>query len=208
MKAGSGEAPGRSGQVEAFDRDIRDRASLERAMAGVDTVYHLAAILRYDVYVPEGDYRAVHVEGTRNVLDAAQASGVKTVVFTATIEAVGMSGDGHPLTEETPQHPSNIYGQTKMEAERLVLHRGRASQLCTVVVRPPMIYGPRNEILYKRLFGIVRRGFYPLIGDGRALTEFCYVKNQVHGIRLAAERGRLGEVCFISDERSYKSLRR
>ncbi len=204
VKTGSGKVLTRLGKVEVCEGDIKDRASLDRAMAGVQTVYHLAAISRYDVNVPESEYHAVNVAGTRNVLDAALQAGVSTVVFTATIEAVGMSGDGRPLTEETPQHPRNIYGQTKMEAERLVLDYGRSGRIRTVVVRPPMIYGPCNEILFKRLFGIVRRGFYPLIGDGRALTEFCYVKNQVHGLRLAAERGRSGEVYFISDERSYE----
>ena len=107
------------------------------------------------------------------------------------------------MTEDSPQQPRNIYGATKLEAENLVVDYHRRRGLHTVVVRPPMIYGPGNAILCKRLFGIIRRGFYPLIGDGRALTEFCYVKNQVHGIRLAAEKGRPGETYFISDDRSY-----
>ncbi len=188
---------------ELVEGDIRDQSSLVRAMDGVDLVFHLAAISRHDANIPDAEYSRTNVEGTRNVLDAARAAGAKRVVFTATIEAVGTSKDGAPLTEETPQCPRNVYGGSKLEAENLVREYHRAAGFDTVVVRPPMTYGPREVILCARLFGIIRKGFYPLIGDGRALTEFCFVKNQVHGLRLAAERGKPGEVYFISDERSY-----
>lgn len=183
--------------------DIKDPSSLLPAMEGVHTVYHLAAISRFDANVPTTEYYATNVEGTRNVLEAAKQAGVRRVLYTATIEAVGTSKDGAPLTEETPQSPRNIYGKTKLEAEKLVLDYHRQCGMDTVVVRPPMIYGPRELILCQRLFRIIQHGFYPLIGSGHALTEFCFVKNQVHGIRLAAENGKPGHVFFISDDRSY-----
>jgi len=183
--------------------DIRRRDSLRPAMAGVDVVYHLAAISRFDRNVPEPEYEAVNVAGTRNVLEVASAAQVRRVLFTATIEAVGVSRDGRPLTEESPQLPRNVYGASKLAAEQLVADFRGEHGLDTVVVRPPMTYGPREPLLYSRLFGIIRKGLYPLIGDGQALTEFCYVRNQVQGIRLAAERGRPGAIYFISDPRSY-----
>ncbi|OQX07316.1 MAG: hypothetical protein BWK76_25000 [Desulfobulbaceae bacterium A2] len=183
--------------------DIRDRDALRTALPGVDLVYHLAAISRFDRNVPDETYQAVNVEGTRNVLETANEAGVRRVLFTATIEAVGMSSDGRPLTEDSPQVPRNIYGATKLAAENLVAgFRGRAD-LDTVVVRPPMTYGPREMLLHSRLFKVIAKGIYPLVGDGQALTEFCYVKNQVQGIRLAAERGQPGGIYFISDPRSY-----
>jgi len=203
LKRGTASKTVVASKAEVFEGDIKDAASMSRAMEGVDVVYHLAAISRYDTNIPDEEYYSVNVEGTRNILDAARNAGVRKVVFTATIEAVGVSSDGKPLTEDSPQQPRNIYGQSKLDAENLVIDSHRRHGLDAVVVRPPMIYGPGNTILCKRLFGIIRRGFYPLIGDGRALTEFCYVKNQVHGIRLAADKGRAGEVYFISDARSY-----
>lgn len=183
--------------------DIRHRDSLRAAITGVDTVYHLAAISRYDRNVTDAEYQAVNVEGTRNVLEMASAAKVRRFLFTATIEAVGVSQDGQALTEESPQAPRNIYGESKLAGEHLVAGFQGEHGMKTVVVRPPMTYGPREPLLYCRLFGIIQKGFYPLIGNGKALTEFCYVKNQVLGIRLAAERGRAGGIYFISDPRSY-----
>jgi UDP-glucose 4-epimerase len=190
-------------EVEKARGDLKLPRSLEQAVAGVDTIYHLAAISLHDANIPDEDYVAVNVEGTRNLLQAAVAAGVKRFLYTATIEAVGMSRDGKPLTEESEQYPRNIYGRTKLEAEKLVLDYAREGKIETVVVRPPMIYGPRELILLRRLFKIIALGFYPLIGSGQALTEFCYVKNQIQGIVLAAERGTSGSVYFISDERPY-----
>jgi nucleoside-diphosphate-sugar epimerase len=189
--------------AEVVEGNILDRDALRRSMRDVDTVFHLAAISRHDARVPDTEYEAVNVEGTRRVLEEASAAGVRRVLFTGTIEAVGMSRDGRPLTEATPQHPRNIYGQTKLEAEKLVLSYRPRTRMDTVVVRPPMTYGPREMLLLPRLFKVIEKGVYPLIGSGQALTEFCYVGNQVRGIRLAAERGRSGEAYFISDERSY-----
>ena len=188
---------------EVVSGDIRDIGSLKQAMEGIETVYHLAAISRYDLNVPEDEYQSVNVEGTRNVLNCAEETGVKCVLFTATIEAVGLSEKGDPLTEESPPCPRNIYGVTKQDAEDLVTSYSSSTGMKTVVVRPPMTYGPREMILCSRLFKVIQRGLYPLVGSGEALTEFCYVKNQVQGIRLAAEKGRSGEVYFISDEKSY-----
>lgn len=183
--------------------DIRDLPQMRRISRGMDVVYHLAAISRYDLNVPEAEYHRTNVEGTRNILEAAREAGVKRVLFTGTIEAVGLSGNNDPLTEETPQFPRNIYGRSKLEGEELVRSCNAPGVLETVVVRPPMTYGPGEVILCQRLFRIIQRGVYPLVGSGRTLTEFCYVKNLVQGIRLAAERGQPGEVYFISDERSY-----
>ena len=200
---GSATANLQGANTEVVYGDIRDPSTLRPALAGVDTVYHLAALSRHDARVPDADYRDVNVLGTRNVLEAADAAGARRLLFTATIEAVGMSPDGRPLTEDTPQQPRNIYGRTKLEAENMVRTFAARRGLQTVVVRPPMTYGPRELLLCARMFKPIQFGLYPVVGDGLALMECCYVKNQVQGIRLAAERGPDRSVYFISDERSY-----
>ena len=189
--------------AERVSGDLCAPDTLGPAVEGIESVYHLAAHPRFDAKVPDEEYEAVNVAGTRNLLDACAAAGVKRVLYTSSIEAVGPSEDGQRLTEETQPNPGNIYGRTKLEGERIVREYSGRDGMETVIVRPPMIYGPREMILVQRLFRVIKWGFYPIIGTGEALTEFCYVKNQVAGIRKVMENGRGGETYFISDERSY-----
>ncbi len=183
--------------------DIKDVESLKEAVKDVDVVYHLAAVSRFDLNVSSEEYNATNVTGTGNVLEACRAAGVRKVIYTSTIEAVGPSADGKALTEETRPSPRNIYGKTKLAGEEIVKKYHADYGMDTIIVRPPMTYGPGDLVLFQRLFKMISRGFYPVVGCGRTLTEFCYVKNQVSGIRLAAEKGKAGETYFISDERSY-----
>jgi UDP-glucose 4-epimerase len=127
---------------------------------------------------------------------------VKRFVFVSTVEAAGY-GDGiHPRREEDEPHPTNNYGKSKLEAEKLVLD-GQWSFERTVI-RLPMVYGPGTFLIVPKLFGMVKRGFYPLIGNADTLMEFCYVANSVQGLRLAGEHtAAAGELFYLSDERSY-----
>lgn len=189
--------------TEIAQGDVRNLASLKNALTDIDIVYHLAAVSRFDLNVSCEDYNSINVIGTRNVLEACRITGVKRIIYTSTIEAVGPSVNGKPLTEETAPHPRNIYGKSKLAAETIVKKYHTDYGMDTVIVRPPMTYGPRDRVLFQRLFKLINKGYYPIVGNGKALTEFCYVKNQVFGIRLAAEKGRPGETYFISDERAY-----
>ncbi|MCK4245287.1 MAG: GDP-mannose 4,6-dehydratase [Candidatus Omnitrophica bacterium] len=183
--------------------DVRDIQSLKNALGGVDIVYHLAAVSRYDLNVPTEEYKSTNVIGTRNVLEACRVARVKRVIYTSTIEALGPSVNGKTLTEETEPIPRNIYGKSKLDGEAIVNKYHTDHRMDTIIVRPPMTYGPRDMVLFRRLFKLISKGYYPVVGNGKTLTEFCYVKNQVFGIRLAAEKGRPGETYFISDERPY-----
>ena len=189
--------------VEVVFGDLRDLQTVRWAVEGMEVVYHLGALSRVNLETPDEEYRAVNTGGTRNVLEACRLSGVGKVVYTSSIEASGPSPDGRPLTEKSEPRPTTIYGETKLGGELAVREYVEKYGLHAVTVRPPMTYGPRSLLYFPRLFGFIRRGFYPIVGTGRALIEFHYVKNQVHGLKLAAERGKAGEVYFISDERSY-----
>ena len=183
--------------------DVRDFESLRESVKGVDIVYHLAAVSRFDLNVSSDEYNVTNVTGTGNVLEACREARVRKVIHTSTIEAVGPSRNGKALTEETKPLPRNIYGKTKLAGEEVVKKFHADYGMDTVIVRPPMTYGPRDPVLFQRLFKMISKGYYPVVGKAKTLTEFCYVKNQVSGIRLAAEKGRAGETYFISDERSY-----
>ena len=184
--------------------DICDRAALKKAAEGIDIVYHLAAIPNWHGGVSRQEYEAVNTEGTRNILEACRLNQVKRLVFTSSLEAVGPSRDGEAVNEETAPVPVNIYGETKLRAEEIVTQYHKQYGLKTVIVRLPAVYGPRNMLHLKRYFKMAKKGWYPIVGNGTSLIEFCYVKNAISGLKAAMEKGKAGEIYFISDERSYQ----
>lgn len=160
---------------------VTDPASVQRAMEGVDVVFHLAAT-QHEMNVPDQKFRDVNVEGTRHVLDAAAAAGVRRVVHGSTI---GVYGKPHGvLDEESPVDPDNIYGVTKLEGERLAL--SRSDELPVVAIRIPEVYGPGDRRLLK-MFRTIEKGTFPMIGAGRNLHHLIYVDDLVDGLLSAAE---------------------
>ena len=93
--------------------DLRDRDSLENAVKGVKSVYHLAALSRYDATADTDDYYKVNVAGTRHLLEFSRRYNIETFIYISSVEGRGLSQDGNPLTESSPSHPRNIYGKTK-----------------------------------------------------------------------------------------------
>jgi nucleoside-diphosphate-sugar epimerase len=190
-------------EIHVVVGDITDTNALHKATEGVEVVYHLAAIPNWQGEMADEDYHQVNVKGTQLLLEASRVNGVRKFVFTSSLEAVGPSQNGQPVDEVTSARPRNIYGVSKHQAENIIREFCEKDLIDASIVRLPMIYGPRNMLHLKRYFKMANTGFYPLVGDGSALMEFCYVKNAVHGLILAAEKGKSGEVYFISDLRSY-----
>ena len=188
---------------DLLEGDLRDSDSLEKAVRGMDCVYHLAALSRYDATLEYDDYYKVNVAGTRLLLEYSRRHGIKTFVYISSIEGRGLSQDGKPLTEESPSYPRNIYGKTKFEGEEVCREFYKKYQLNIKIVIPPTTYGPREYLILQRIFRPVSKGFFVLFGKGDALIEFCYIKNQIRGIKLVAEKGSPGESYIVSDERSY-----
>ncbi len=190
--------------VEIVFGDLRDISSLKKTARDVDCVFHLAALARAYEHLCENDYTETNIIGTRNLLEAFKERNIKKFVYISSIEAVGGTS-GKPLTEDSPCKPAGIYGKTKRGGELLVMEYSKKYNMRNCVIRIPMIYGPGNLLLWPRLFNIVRKGYFPIVGGGDTRFEFCFVENAVEGMVLAAKsKPASGEVFFISDERPYK----
>lgn len=189
--------------VKLVHGDLKDLNSLKKATKDVELIYHLAAVAKTYQGLPVDEYKKVNVMGTRNLMEAARLNDVKEIVYCSSIDAVGPSLDGKPLTEETPPHPINIYGKSKLGGELVIKEYFKEYGMDGRIVRAPTVYGPRNLLYTERLFKAVKMGWYPIVGNGKTLMEFCFVGNLVHGMKLVAERGKAGEIYFISDERPY-----
>jgi nucleoside-diphosphate-sugar epimerase len=171
--------------IEVLAGDVRDEALVRRALEGVDHVYHLAAVFRR-AGVPDSEYRTVHVDATRQLIEAAADAGVQRVIHCSTVGVHGdVRGDG-PATEDAPFHPMDIYQQTKLEGEWMARETARRTGVPVTVVRPGPIYGPGDRRLFKLIGGVARRRFR-LLGDGTPRFQMVYVEDLIEGFRLAAE---------------------
>jgi nucleoside-diphosphate-sugar epimerase len=167
--------------VIGSDGDLMDAKSVERAAEDIDVVYHIAATYR-EAGQPDDAYRAINVEGTRNVLEAAKAAGVRRVVHCST---GGVHGHiAHPpATEDAPFNPGDVYQETKLAAEALAREYGASSSLDVVVARPIGIYGP-GDTRFLRMFRGLARGRFPMIGSGQAFYHLTFIEDLIEGFRL------------------------
>ena len=193
-------------QVERVFGELRDRASLERAVAGCDRVIHAAASVSQ--WRPNlAMMRQVNVEGTANLLEAALAAGVKRVVYVSTVDTLGLSSREHPA-DEACEHESmaafgNPYIDTKFAAEQRA-QAIAAKGLDLVIVKPTYMIGawdvkPTSGQMILQVARGVAKG-YP--GGG---NNFVDVLDVAEGIRLALEKGRSGESYILGNAQANLS---
>lgn len=185
--------------------DLRDPAAVRRAVQGVDVVFHVAA--KAGVWGPRAEYRAINVDGTRNVLAAVREAGVPRLVFTSTPSVVGYAADvenGGPDLPHAARHESH-YPATKAEAERMVC-AANAPGLATVALRPHLVIGPGDNNLMPRVVRRAAAGALPIVGDGGNRVDLTYIDNAAWAHLDAAEALRdhraapAGRAYFVSND--------
>ena len=145
--------------AEAVIGDISDPAAVTAAVDGATVIYHLAGRL-FEPGVPEAEYHATHVEGTRLLLAYCRRSTLERFVHCSTTGVLGVTGDG-PADETAPYRPTNVYEATKAEAERIVRDRARDG-IPAVIARPGLVYGPGDLHLLPFFRAVLRRQFRPI----------------------------------------------
>jgi nucleoside-diphosphate-sugar epimerase len=177
--------------------------SLKEACQGVTVVIHCAA--KVGDWGPTSEYRRVNVEGTRNLLEAALASG--SLKRWVQISSLGVyEGKDHYGTDEKTQ-PSTTgidgYTLTKVESELLVCEYVRTRSLPAVVLRPGFIYGPRDRTVIPRLLERLSSGKFAFLGSPEKLMNNTFVGNLCAAVWLAIEHDDVvGEVFNIRDPRA------
>lgn len=183
--------------VEIVYGDILDQASIEAALEGCDTFFHVAAL--YDLWVPDKPAMLrAEVEGTRHALEAARRRGVGKVVYTSSFLTIGPRR-GELGTEATPRRDYwvTFYERAKYEAEQVA--QGYAARgLPVVIVNPASVYGPGDLKPSGRGLLDVLNGRFPLLFQG-APYGIVYVDDVAVGHVLAAEGGRIGERYILSE---------
>lgn len=175
-------------EVEFVKGDLGDLAILERAVKGIDTVFHVAAA----PYKGSRDlFWSVNVEGTQKLLDASVAAGVKRFVFTSSCSVVFRGNPVNNGDETMPYTEASFwfkdpYALTKAEAERRVLKSNGVGGMLTVAIRPHQIYGPGDR-LYMPQVAIRAKKLKIAMGSGKNKFVTTYVDNCVEGHVLAAQ---------------------
>ena len=181
--------------------DLRDAASLEKAMSGCEVVFHVAADYRLWVQDPAEIYRS-NVEGTRTILESARKNGVRCVVYTSSVATIGFTGNGHPADEDSPVALADMIGhykRSKFMAEQVALEAGRAG-MRVVTVNPTTPVGeqdikptPTGRIVVDFLKG----KFPAYVETGLNLVD---VRECALGHVKALEKGKSGERYILGGE--------
>lgn len=188
-------------KAETAAGDLRDAASLEKAMAGCDTVFHVAADYRLWVRDPAEMYKS-NVEGTRGILEAARKNGVRRVVYTSSVATMGFTGNGHPADEDSPVSLADMIGhykRSKFMAEQLALEAGR-SGMHVVTVNPTTPVGEQDvkpTPTGRIVVDFLKRKFPAYVETGLNLVD---AKECARGHISALEKGKSGERYILGGE--------
>lgn len=175
--------------------DITEGANLKEMLSGANWVIHAAGRLG-DAGVSEKTYRQLHVDGTRNIMQAALEAG--TVERFLHISSPGVLGPicGEPATEDQAHAPINPYERTKAAAEKVALDFFNHG-LPVIIVRPEFVYGPGDRHVLRLFQAVQQRRFFHIDG-GRHLCHPTFIGDAVDGMLLCLESGRPGEVYHIA----------
>lgn len=165
-----------------------------------DIVIHAAAMV--ESWGNRREFWHTNVEGTRQLVTVARAAGVKKFIHISTEAVLWTGKDLIDIDETTPYSTSTsfLYGETKREAEKLVITANESGKFETIVVRPRLVWGPEDKTILPAAIAMYKKGHFTWINKGEAKTSTSHIYNVIEGIRLAIEKGRGGQIYFITDD--------
>src|SRR5271167_947456 len=188
-------------RAETATGDLRDPASLEKAMAGCEVVFHVAADYRLWVRDPAEMYRS-NVAGTQAILDAARKNAVRCVVYTSSVATMGFTGNGRPADEDSPVSLADMIGhykRSKFMAEQVALEAGRGG-MRVVTVNPTTPVGEQDvkpTPTGRIVVDFLKRKFPAYVETGLNLVD---VTECARGHVAALEKGKSGERYILGGE--------
>lgn len=180
--------------------DLTDVEGMARAMEGIESVIHLAGrahVMRERASDPLDAFRRVNVEGTRCVLEQAEKAGVRRLVLASSVKVMGESSP-RPFSEEDAPAPTDPYGQSKLEAERLVV--GTPRRMHCTALRLPLVYGPGVKANMLALFRWIDRGVPLPFGGIDNQRSMVGLGNLVAALKVVLEAPAANQrALFVSD---------
>lgn len=183
-------------RIEAVIGTLQDAASLQPAVAGCDVVFHLAGATRA---LSMAEFETINAGGTRNLLAACEQANpaLQRFLLVSSLAAAGPSRNRDAVREEDAPAPVSNYGRSKWHAEKIT--RDYAEKFPITIVRPPVVYGPRDRDVLV-LFQQIQRRLAPQLGGAARRFSLIHVYDLVRGILLAASsEAAVGETFFLTN---------
>ena len=180
--------------------DLRDYESVLKITKGQEVVFHTAALA--SPWDSKEAFWSLNVTATDNVIKACLKNGVKRLVHVSSPSAI-FDGSDHFMSDETVPYPQKYlshYCETKAVSEQNVI-KANCDDLETVVIRPHIIWGPRDRNIMTRLYYRAKAGKLRIIGDGKNKVSTLYVENGAEGLVCAAKSKKApGNVYFLTND--------
>lgn len=186
--------------VEFVEGDITDRESLDRAVSGVDVIYHLGGITKAR---KEATYFKINADGSRLLYEGCSQvnRSIQRIVHVSSLAAAGPSRPGVPKRESDPCTPITFYGKSKWEGEKYAIEYSK--QLPITILRPPAVYGPREKDI-RIYFQLIHRHLRPILGLRKKFLSLVYSQDLVDAIVLAGDHPKaVGETFYVDDGHVY-----
>jgi nucleoside-diphosphate-sugar epimerase len=184
-------------------KDLGDREALGRAVTGASAVIHLAGrahAKQEALSDASSECRRVNVDGTAVLLEECVAAGIRKFVFASSVKAVASQSDT-ALTRDTPPMPADAYGESKLEAERLIKVVAIREGISAPLLRLPVVYGGGMKANMAALFKAVDRGLPLPLASVSNRRSFAYVGNVVGAFQALVDAPIEGSpVAYVSDE--------
>ena len=186
-----------------YHGNLQSLSILKSAMEGVDIVYHLAAV----THASNRKHFEIHnVDATENVVRTALKKGVRNIVVLSSLAAAGPSFS-KPLDETAPLMPISSYGKSKKRMEEVLYQIAQNNpELSVKILRPPAVYGPRDEDIYA-FFKLASKGVCPVARNdenSEAKISLMYVKDVVQALQKSASMDKAGaHTYFIAGPEHY-----
>jgi nucleoside-diphosphate-sugar epimerase len=189
--------------VEVVRGDLCEPASLRQAMGEIEVVYHCAARVALPYQGDRAEIFKTNVEGTSHLLEASVQAGVRRFVFVSSVAVYG-NVDEEPISEDHPTSPNGHYAESKLLAERLVREYHGSQGLEAVILRPCVIYGPRDHNFLPQIFETLLQHRFPLVDGGRHLLDMVYVTDVAEALVLAGtKREANGQIYNVTDGETH-----
>ena len=191
--------------VEVARGDLRDGAALRPLLRGVEVIHHNAALV--GDWGRWRDFSEVALAGTEHLLAAAVSNNVSRIVHMSSASVYGLRRiRGKTVSEELPPAPRpwrwDYYGRAKAGAERIVRQHQSDGHIGATILRPTIVYGPRDRTVLPRLAALLRNGQLRIVGSGENRLHVVYVRDVAEAaFRAGNESMAVGETYHVEGKR-------